>query len=76
MPQLLLNKSLGKTLTLFFYTFFYIFFTFFQILPALRSFCLFCGLGIFIIYLLQSTWFVAWMVLDQVERNLINFSNN
>lgn len=39
-----------------------------QVLPALRSFCIFCGVGILIVYFLQSTWFVAWMVLDQVTR--------
>ncbi len=27
-----------------------------KLATALRSFCLFCGLGIFIIYLLQATW--------------------
>jgi hypothetical protein len=27
-----------------------------KLAKALRSFCLFCGLGIFIIYLLQATW--------------------
>ncbi len=38
----------------------------FQILPALRSFCVFCATGIFIVYLLQATYFVAWMTIDQV----------
>ena len=35
------------------------------VLPALRSFCIFCGVGILIVYMLQSTWFVAWLVMDQ-----------
>lgn len=35
------------------------------VLPALRSFCMFCGMGILIVYFLQATWFVAWMTLDQ-----------
>ena len=37
----------------------------FSELPALKSFCMFCGVGILIVYLLQSTWFVAWMAIDQ-----------
>ena len=39
----------------------------FQTLPALKSFCVFCGVGILVVYLLQTTWFLAWMVLDQVN---------
>ncbi len=38
-----------------------------QLLPALRSFCIFCALGIFFVYLLQATYFLAWMTLDQVS---------
>lgn len=36
-----------------------------QVLPALRSFCVFCGFGILVVYLLQATWFLAWMTIDQ-----------
>jgi len=35
------------------------------ILPALRSFCIFCGVGIFVVYILQATWFFAWFTLDE-----------
>ena len=36
-----------------------------QVLPALKSFCIYCGVGILFVYFLQATWFVAWMALDQ-----------
>ena len=39
----------------------------FQVLPALKSFCIFCGVGILIVYFLQSTFFVACLALDQVN---------
>jgi len=41
------------------------------VLPALRSFCIFCGVGILLVYFLQATFFVAWMVIDQkrIEDN-------
>ena len=35
------------------------------VLPALRSFCIFCAVGLIVVYLLQATWFVAWFSLDQ-----------
>ncbi|TRY61569.1 hypothetical protein TCAL_14942 [Tigriopus californicus] len=35
------------------------------LLPALKSFCMYCGIGILITYVLQATWFVAWMSIDQ-----------
>merc|ERR1719433_1020190 len=35
------------------------------VLPALQSFCLFCAVGLIVVYLLQATWFVAWFSLDQ-----------
>ncbi|XP_068234451.1 patched domain-containing protein 3-like [Palaemon carinicauda] len=34
-------------------------------LPALRSFCIYASLGIFAVYVLQSTFFVVWLVADQ-----------
>jgi len=40
----------------------------FQTLPALRSFCLFCGVGILSVYLFQANWFVAWMVIDERRK--------
>ena len=39
--------------------------------PALESFCFFCGLGIVVVYLYQITWFTAWLALDQ-RRMLSN----
>ena len=33
--------------------------------PALESFCIFCGLGILVVYIYQITWFTAWLVIDQ-----------
>ena len=39
--------------------------------PALKSFCFFCGLGIFVVYIYQITWFTAWLVIDQ-RRMLAN----
>ena len=36
------------------------------VLPALKSFCIYCGVGILLVYFLQATWFVAWMAIDQV----------
>ena len=35
------------------------------VLPALKSFCIFCAVGLIVVYLLQATWFVAWFSLDQ-----------
>ena len=35
------------------------------VLPALRSFCIFCSVGLIVVYILQATWFVAWFSLDQ-----------
>ena len=33
--------------------------------PALKAFCVFCGVGILIVYLYQITFFSAWLVIDQ-----------
>lgn len=46
------------------------FWVFFQSIPALRSFCVFCGIGILSVYAYQASWFVAWMTLD--ERRKMN----
>jgi len=35
------------------------------VLPALKSFCLFCAVGLIVVYLLQATWFIAWFSIDQ-----------
>ena len=40
--------------------------SFFQVLPALKSFCIYCGIGILMVYFLQVTFFTGCMVLDQV----------
>ncbi|CAL4059866.1 unnamed protein product [Meganyctiphanes norvegica] len=34
-------------------------------LPALQSFCLYAAAGIFAVYVLQSTFFLAWLVRDE-----------
>ena len=36
----------------------------FQVLPALRSFCLYCAFGVLIVYILQSVLFTAFLALD------------
>ena len=36
-----------------------------QVLPALQSFCIFCSVGLIVVYVLQATWFVAWFSIDQ-----------
>ena len=40
----------------------------FQTLPALRSFCVFCGVGILMVFSLQCTFFLGCFVLDQVRK--------
>ena len=35
------------------------------LLPGLEAFCLNCAIGILALYVLQLTWFLAWMVIDQ-----------
>ena len=35
--------------------------------PALQSFCVSAALAIAAIYIFQTTWFVAWMALDQIR---------
>ena len=34
-------------------------------MPALKSFCIFCSVGLIVVYILQATWFVAWFSIDQ-----------
>ncbi|XP_057299716.1 patched domain-containing protein 3-like isoform X2 [Hydractinia symbiolongicarpus] len=34
------------------------------VLPALRSFCIFAGIGVFAVFILTCTFFVAWLALD------------
>ena len=38
------------------------------VFPGLQAFCVACSLGIFAIYVLQATWFVAWLVLYERRR--------
>ena len=38
------------------------------VFPALQAFCVACSLGIAAIYVLQLTWFVAWLVVDEKRR--------
>ena len=38
------------------------------VFPGLQAFCVACALGIAAIYLLQATWFVAWLVIDERRR--------
>ena len=44
------------------------------VLPALQSFCVFCGVGILFVFFLQCTWFVSWMVIDErrIQANRYN----
>ena len=35
------------------------------LLPGLKAFCATCAIGIAAVYLLQVSWFVAWMSIDQ-----------
>ena len=37
----------------------------FTLLPGLEAFCLNCAIGIFVLYVLQLSWFLACLVLDQ-----------
>ncbi|CAL4069058.1 unnamed protein product [Meganyctiphanes norvegica] len=34
-------------------------------LPALRSFCIYASVGIFAVYILQATFFLAWLIKDE-----------
>lgn len=36
-----------------------------QILPGLQSFCISCAIAIGAVFILQSSWFVAWLTLDE-----------
>merc|ERR1719367_745004 len=38
------------------------------VLPALKSFCIYCGIGILMVYFLQVTFFTGCMVLDQKRQ--------
>ena len=38
-------------------------------MPALRSFCLYAALGILFLFLMQSTFFVAWLTIDQRRQD-------
>ena len=38
------------------------------VFPGLQAFCVACALGIAAIYILQATWFVAWLVIDERRR--------
>ena len=46
-----------------------------QVLPALRSFCLYCAFGVLIVYILQSVLFTAFLALDikRVRENRNGF---
>ena len=35
------------------------------VFPGLKAFCISCAIGIAAVYMLQASWFVAWMTLDQ-----------
>ena len=39
--------------------------TFFQVIPSLSTFCIYAAIGVFILYILQATYFVACLTLDQ-----------
>ncbi|KAF6037774.1 PTCHD3 [Bugula neritina] len=38
-------------------------------LPALKSFCIYAALGILFLFIMQSTFFVAWLTIDQRRQN-------
>lgn len=38
-----------------------------QVLPGLQAFCITCAIAIGAIFVLQSSWFVAWMTLDELR---------
>ena len=38
-----------------------------QILPGLQAFCIACAIAIAAIFILQTTWFVAWMTIDEMR---------
>ena len=42
------------------------------VFPGLQAFCVTCALGIAAIYVLQATWFVAWLVVDERRRESVN----
>jgi len=46
---------------------------YFTKMPGLQSFCIYASLGLGSIFLLQCTWFIAWLVLD--ERRIQNHKN-
>ena len=37
----------------------------FQVIPALSTFCIYAAIGVFALYILQATYFVACLTLDQ-----------
>ena len=37
----------------------------FQVIPALSTFCIYATIGVFALYILQATYFVACLTLDQ-----------
>jgi hypothetical protein len=39
----------------------------FQILPGLQAFCISCAIAIAAIFILQTSWFVAFLVLDEIR---------
>ena len=38
-------------------------------IPALKSFCMFCAVGIMSVFFYQATWFTAWMVIDERRKS-------
>ena len=40
-----------------------------QALPALKSFCVYAALGILFLFIMQSTFFVAWLTIDERRQN-------
>ena len=43
------------------------------ILPALRSFCIFAGIGVLAVFILTCTFYIAWLALD-ARRWVVSFS--
>ena len=43
-----------------------------QILPGLQAFCIACAIAIASIFILQTSWFVAWMTIDEMRIEVRN----
>ena len=65
------GKCKAESFSRTFSSYFYLILLFLQKLPALQSFCLYCAVGIFAVFVFQATLFVACVALDlrRIESN-------